>query len=132
MHSWELAARLDSAADLPIFLQIARAISADVRRDRLHAGDALPSSHTLACSLAVHRNRVLAAYRELTAEGWIEATLTRGTVVSSAVGIPVRPSRAPRVAPAATMGFDLGPAIDPYPVASYAAGWSSRAPGGSR
>lgn len=122
MRSWELAVSLDPAAALPVFLQIARAVSADVRRGRLRAGDALPSSRVLARSLAVHRNTVLAAYRELTAEGWIEALPARGTVVSSAVGAPARSSRAPTGAPAATLGFDLGPAVDPYPVAAYAAG----------
>src|SRR5690242_14195736 len=119
MRSWELAVRLDPAGDLPVFLQIARAVSADVRRGRLRAGDALPSSRALSRSLAVHRNTVLAAYRELAAEGWIEAEPSRGTVVSSSVATSARRSRAPRVAPAATAGFDIGPAIEPYPVAVH-------------
>jgi GntR family transcriptional regulator / MocR family aminotransferase len=122
MRSWELAVRLDPAADLPVFLQIARAVSSDVRRGRLRAGDALPSSRALARSLSVHRNTVLAAYRELAAEGWIETEPARGTVVSSAVGAPARASRAVPATLAAAVGFDLGRAIDPYPVTVYPAG----------
>lgn len=122
MRSWELAVRLDPAGDLPVFLQIARAVAADVRRGRLRAGDALPSSRALARSLSVHRNTVLAAYGELTAEGWIEAEPSRGTVVSGSVAAPTRKARAVRVAPAATAGFDIGPAIEPYPHAVHPAG----------
>ena len=113
MRSWELAVRLDPAGDLPVFLQIARAVSADVRRGRLRAGDALPSSRALARSLAVHRNTVLAAYRELVAEGWIETEPSRGTVVSSSVGTPSGKLRAPRAARYATARFDIGPALEP-------------------
>jgi GntR family transcriptional regulator/MocR family aminotransferase len=122
MRSWELAVRLDPSADLPVFLQIARAVSADVRRGRLRAGDALPSSRALSRSLSVHRNTVLAAYRELAAEGWIETEPARGTVVSTAVGTPARSTRAAPAIPSATVGFDLGPAIEPYPVPAYPAG----------
>jgi GntR family transcriptional regulator/MocR family aminotransferase len=46
----------------------------------------------------------------------------RGTVVSSEVGAPSRAGRAAPARLAATVGFDLGPAIDPYPTAAYAAG----------
>ncbi len=54
-------------------LQISRAITGDIRRGRLKPGAALPGSRTLAATLGVHRNTVLAAYRELEAEGWLEA-----------------------------------------------------------
>lgn len=70
----------------PAFVQIARAITEDIRRGRLRAGDALPGTRTLATSLGVHRNTVLAAYRELFAEGWIASEKARGTFV--AVEIP--------------------------------------------
>lgn len=66
---WELVVQLDRDADLPPFLQIARALSADIQRGRLRAGDRLPGSRQLAESLRVHRNTVLAALSELIAEG---------------------------------------------------------------
>ncbi|HEX5421826.1 MAG TPA: winged helix-turn-helix domain-containing protein [Gammaproteobacteria bacterium] len=77
--------QLESEAREPLFLQIARAIAADIRRGRLAAGSRLPGSRTLARTLGVHRNTVLAAYAELTAEGWLGAGSTRGTFVSTAL-----------------------------------------------
>jgi GntR family transcriptional regulator / MocR family aminotransferase len=114
VRSWRVAVQLDPAAGLPLFLQIARSISNDVRRGRLRAGDLLPSSRALASSLEVHRNTVLAAYRELAAEGWIATQTGRGTVVSGDLAESATPA-----APAAAAGyprragFDLRPAIDP-------------------
>jgi GntR family transcriptional regulator/MocR family aminotransferase len=61
MRAWDLNLTLDPAADLPIFLQIARTISNEVRRHRLRPGDPLPGSRTLAKALQVHRNTVVAA-----------------------------------------------------------------------
>src|SRR5580693_8570520 len=69
----------------PIFLQIARAIVADVRRGRLRPLTRLPGSRALADQLGVHRNTVLAAYRELHLEGWIVTEKARGTFVSNAL-----------------------------------------------
>ena len=97
----------------PTFLRIARAVAADIRRGRLKAGDALPGSRTLATSLGVHRNTVLAAYRELTAEGWISCEEARGTFVSKTIPdvTPRRFSTAAAVAQsiAPRAGFELGP-----------------------
>lgn len=75
--------RLDEAAGAQaVFVQIARAIAEDIRRGRLQAGAALPGSRALARELAVHRNTVIAAYRELLAEGYLEALPGRGTFVA--------------------------------------------------
>ena len=115
MPAWDLPIALDPRADLPIFLQIARAVSDDVRRGRLRPGDALPGSRTLATSLGVHRNTVLAAYRELASEGWIE-TARRETVVSAALPDPTPRrfalSAAPRVDVPERVGFELRPFVD--------------------
>lgn len=110
---WELSLALDPTSAEPIFLQIARAIADDIRRGRLRAGAELPGSRALARSLSVHRNTVLAAYRELAAEGWIEASAARGTFVSAELPDPT-PRRFARRAAAraevpAKLGFDLGP-----------------------
>lgn len=111
MSGWELNLDLESARDEPVFLRIARAISEDVRRGRLRPGDPLPGSRTLAQTLAVHRNTVLAAYRELEAEGWISTTQARGTFVSRALPDPApRPfarAAGPRASIPERPGFDL-------------------------
>jgi len=87
MAGWSVAIDLTREDEgSPTFVRIARAITDDIRRGRLRAGDALPGTRTLASSLGVHRNTVLAAYRELFAEGWIASEKARGTFV--AVEIP--------------------------------------------
>lgn len=93
MREWNLALDVDDAASpsVPAFIRIARAVSDDIRRGRLRAGESLPGSRSLAESLGVHRNTVLAAYRELAAEGWIDAEEARGTFVSATI-----PDIAPR------------------------------------
>lgn len=123
MGGWTFAIDLSAATTGPTFVRIARAISEDIRRGRLRAGDELPGSRTLARSLGVHRNTVLAAYRELSAEGWITCAEARGTFVS--LQIPdVAPRRfstqaavAREIAP--RVGFDLGPSrLAPLPPAA--------------
>jgi GntR family transcriptional regulator/MocR family aminotransferase len=84
-RSWELVIDLDRDASLPPFLQIARALAADIQRGRLRPGDRLPGSRRLAASLQVHRNTVLASLAELTAEGWLETAPGRGTFVTRAI-----------------------------------------------
>lgn len=113
MRSWDVAVHLDPAADLPLFLQIARSISGDVRRGRLRAGDLLPSSRALATSLEVHRNTVLAAYRELAAEGWIATQTARGTVVARDLAESAAQASAATVGYPQRAGFDLRPPVDP-------------------
>ena len=65
MANWSFPLHLEPAGPEAIYLQIARAVSGDIRRGRLRPGDALPGSRSLAASLGVHRNSVLAALREL-------------------------------------------------------------------
>ncbi len=91
---WELAIVLDDASDTPLYLQIARSISADILEGRLSAGDALPGSRTLAHALGVHRNTVLASYTELVTEGWLRTEIAGGTFVSDSM--PVRKARPQR------------------------------------
>jgi GntR family transcriptional regulator/MocR family aminotransferase len=90
--SWEPVIDVDRDAALPPFLQIARSLATDIQRGRLRSGDRLPSSRRLAESLQVHRNTVLAALAELTAEGWLETAPGRGTFVTHAI---VNPSGKP-------------------------------------
>ena len=73
---------LDRKAGGALFLQIARRIAEHVRQGRLRAGDPLPGTRELARTLGVHRNTVIAAYRELASEGWISTHAARGTYVS--------------------------------------------------
>ncbi|MGZ3476138.1 MAG: MocR-like pyridoxine biosynthesis transcription factor PdxR [Polyangiales bacterium] len=100
-------------AEGPVFLRIARAVSEDVRRGRLRPGDPLPGSRTLAESLGVHRNTVLAAYRELAAEGWIDTRPAGGTFVRGELP-EIAPRRfAPRrESVPSRAGYELPPALE--------------------
>ena len=84
MAAWHLSVQLDDDGG-PIFRRIAAAISGDIARGRLSAGERLPSSRALAGKLGVNRNTVIAAYDELRAGGWVEMLPTRGAFV---VGVP--------------------------------------------
>ncbi|HWZ58407.1 MAG TPA: PLP-dependent aminotransferase family protein [Gemmatimonadaceae bacterium] len=107
----ELTIALDPANQLPLYLQIARAIAGDIRRGRLRPGDALPGSRTLARSLAVHRNTVIAAYTELVVEGWIATAVAGGTFVATKPPDAARRNRATAPTcsvPSAHPGYPLG------------------------
>jgi GntR family transcriptional regulator/MocR family aminotransferase len=78
----DLQVQLDASGDDPLFLQISRAITSDIQRGRLRPGARLPGTRTLAETLDVHRNTVIAAYAELTSEGWIESSRASGTFVA--------------------------------------------------
>src|SRR6187401_1400927 len=91
VSEWMLNLALAGEGGPPVFLQIARAVADAVRVGRLRSGQRLPGSRRMAEALGVHRNTVLAAYAELTAEGWIAAAHGRGTFVSDA--IPDEPPR---------------------------------------
>jgi len=86
--AWKATIDVDRAASLPPFLQIARALAADIQQGRLRPGDRLPGSRRLAESLQVHRNTILAALAELMSEGWVETAAGRGTFVSHAIVNP--------------------------------------------
>jgi len=114
MRGWDFTIPIDSSAPLPIFAQIASAIVADIRRGRLHPGAAMPGTRALARTLGVHRNTVIAAHGELTAEGWITTETGRGTFVARMLPEP----RPRRFAPAAHASrtetrqtFELGSGI---------------------
>ncbi len=119
-RGWSFQLAVDTRDNEPIFVRIARAMIDDIRRARLRPGDPLPGSRPLAASLGVHRNTVLAAYRELIAEGWVTTSAARGTFVSEALP-DVRPRRfaEPLSESRGRVGFDLGepPEAEPERVA---------------
>ncbi len=73
---------IDKSAPAPVFLQIASAMTDQIRRGVLVPGAQLPGTRSLADIIGVHRKTVIAAYDELLAQGWIETQHSRGTFVS--------------------------------------------------
>jgi GntR family transcriptional regulator / MocR family aminotransferase len=114
MRGWDFPVSIDPQTSVPIFVQIARAVSGDIRRGRLRPGDVMPGTRTLARTLGVHRNTVIAAYAELVAEGWITTENGRGTFVAMTLPDPrPRPfSAAPEASVAdSSVAYELGPGI---------------------
>lgn len=63
-------------------LQLAQALRAAINRGELKPGDLLPSTRVLAGALQLARGTVLAAFEQLTAEGFLEAQPGSGTRVA--------------------------------------------------
>ena len=83
MLNWELlTAALDARRGTPMFVQLSEALANDIRTGRLKPGDALPGTRALATRLRVHRNTIIAGYKELMAQGLVEARRGGGTFVS--------------------------------------------------
>jgi GntR family transcriptional regulator / MocR family aminotransferase len=118
MARWEVSFSVERRCGVPLFQQIARAVSTDIRRGRLRPGDALPGTRTVARALGVQRLTVVAAFDELVAEGWIVNQRARGAFVSTDLPDPT-PRRftswEPPVAMAERTGFDLLPAPESEP-----------------
>ncbi|HEX7479146.1 MAG TPA: PLP-dependent aminotransferase family protein [Polyangiales bacterium] len=109
---WDLALQLDiGGADQPLFVCIARGLEQAVAQGRLGAGARVPGTRQLAAALGVHRNTVIAAYRELLAEGYLESRVGLGTFVAASLP-ESKPRRFGKPPPlpglARTLGYALG------------------------
>jgi len=83
MLNWELLTiALDPRRDSPMFVQLSEALANDIRIGRLKPGDPLPGTRALATRLRVHRNTIIAGYRELMAQGLVQARRGGGTFVA--------------------------------------------------
>ena len=124
MRSWQHTVVLDASRSEPLFLQLSEALQHDIRAGLLRPGTRLPGSRTLAGSLGVHRNTVLAGYGELIAQGWLCTRPAGGTFVVR--DLPPGATRVPRERIrsrlAAAPGFPLGPAIPTARIPDFPAG----------
>src|SRR5215475_14877610 len=94
----------DPALRVPLFAQIANAITEHIRGGRLAAGDVLPGTRALARQLGVDRDTVIAAYGDLEAQGLLASLPRTGTVVADPPrGVAVQRGLARQV------GFALDP-----------------------
>lgn len=104
---WELPIDL-SEGDGPVYVRIAEAVVSDIRRGRLAPGDALPGTRPLAKQLGVHRNTVIAAWRELIAQGWL---VTRPGGETAVAPLPIEPEA---TGPGVRMaGYRIHPPVAP-------------------
>lgn len=77
----EFPVALDPAAELPLHRQLAGRLRDAVHSGELRPGQRLPSSRTLAARLGVSRTVTLAAYAELSGEGYLDGQHGSGTYV---------------------------------------------------
>lgn len=96
---------ISSPSSTPIYLQIVSQMIHLIEDGQLQAGQRLPGSRTLADLLKLNRNTVVAAYDELSAQGWIRQKRGSGTYVSEQIPaqqareLSVRRSRSPQSPP---------------------------------
>lgn len=96
LRPWVLTILLRRDAAVSVHRQLTHAIIEEIRAGRLAPGSALPGSRKLADSLKINRKTVVQAYDELVAQGWLSATSTRATFVSSHLPNVEPGVRAPR------------------------------------
>jgi GntR family transcriptional regulator / MocR family aminotransferase len=73
---------INKKAKSPLFLQIANGLTDAIKSGIIQKDTKLLGTRAMAELLEVHRQTVVAAYDELTAQGWIETKASRGTFVS--------------------------------------------------
>jgi GntR family transcriptional regulator/MocR family aminotransferase len=73
--------RIDHRDGEPVFRQIYRQVRGSIQSRSLRAGARLPSTRELARRLGVSRTSAVAAYEQLTAEGWLSSRVGSGAYV---------------------------------------------------
>jgi GntR family transcriptional regulator/MocR family aminotransferase len=74
---------IDKTSRTPIYLQITQAIVQGIRQGKLRKGLRLPGARRLADLLKINRLTVVAAFRELESQGWLEMLPQKGAFVKS-------------------------------------------------
>jgi GntR family transcriptional regulator / MocR family aminotransferase len=97
---------LDRKAPKPLHRQIYDAYCEAIVEGRLHSGQRIPSSRSLASELGVSRFPVVNAYAQLLAEGYFESRVGAGTIVSSSLPDLPTPSKPMGARLAATSSRD--------------------------
>ena len=75
--------KIDRESQTPVYIQIRNQLRTMIFNGSLAPGSLLPPERKLADSLGLNRSTVLAAYRELKADGLVDSHVGRGTVVLS-------------------------------------------------
>ncbi|HJV48425.1 MAG TPA: PLP-dependent aminotransferase family protein [Geothrix sp.] len=108
MRLGELNVFLDPASRGPLYIRVAEAVVSSIRRGHAPRGQVLPGIRDLAAQLGVHRNTVLAAMRELEAQGWVGARPRSGFFVAEALPEASTAQAQGRVSEApGSLGFDV-------------------------
>lgn len=71
----------DKSSDLPVYRQIANSFIQNIQTGRIPTSSRLIGTRQLADLLGVHRKTIIAAFEELSSQGWIEMIPRKGTFV---------------------------------------------------
>ncbi|MBD8566831.1 PLP-dependent aminotransferase family protein [Oxalobacteraceae sp. CFBP 8763] len=95
MHAHDLIAvmPLERSGETPLFRQLYARLKDAILQGTLAPGARLPATRTLCVALGVSRQTVLAAYDQLTAEGYLRGGVGHGTFVDEALPLARRPPR---------------------------------------
>lgn len=96
----DLAIYLDRTSAIPIYQQLTEKIRLGVLEGTLQPNQKLPSSRSLAKSLAISRSTVTQSYEQLESEGYLETRRGSGTYICQQ--IPERWLNSETIAPVAT------------------------------
>jgi GntR family transcriptional regulator/MocR family aminotransferase len=72
---------IDKSSRVPIYLQLSQSVIQGIRQGKLRKGLRLPGARQVADLLKINRLTVVAAFRELESQGWLEIRPQRGAFV---------------------------------------------------
>src|SRR5690606_33779553 len=75
--------KLNKQDSTALYLQISQGIINAIHTKAIKTGEKLPGSRTLSEKLYVHRQTKVAAYEELSAQGWVDIIPQKGAIVPS-------------------------------------------------
>lgn len=78
MLPFETLIVIDKSLILPAYLQLVNGIIALITDGVMQKGDLIPGTRSMAVQINLHRKTVIAAYNELTAQGWLIAVAKHG------------------------------------------------------
>ncbi|OON59737.1 GntR family transcriptional regulator [Massilia sp. KIM] len=87
IHKVIASAPLDRSGAIPLFRQLYTRLKDAILRGALAPGARLPATRELCSLLGVSRQTVLAAYEQLTAEGYLRGGVGQGTFVEPALNL---------------------------------------------
>lgn len=95
VHDLIASASLDRSSDVPLFRQLYARLKEAILHGALAPGARLPATRDLCRQLGVSRQTVLAAYDQLTSEGYLRGGVGQGTFVDAALPLARQAPAAP-------------------------------------
>ena len=81
----DLANFVEGKSKVPMHRRVYNSVRTAILSQQLRAGDRLPSTRDLAHDLGLSRNTIMAAFQQLIAEGYVDASIGSGTYVAQAL-----------------------------------------------